>query len=106
MTTQIESIIDINALTEDEAVRLFSEMSSKFGWAGTIFTRDDVEGMLEQYDPIHDGETINKFTDEQWDDFSSSKSWHRYCPEWMTEQGWEVIQDFLNDWLRARGLLV
>ena len=87
--------INIDALTEDEAFRVFSEMRNKFGWAGTIFTRGDVEGMLEEYDPIRE------FTDEQWEDFSSSKNWHRYFYEYLTEKGWEVIQDLLNDWLRA-----
>ena len=106
MTTQIESIIDINALTEDEAFHLFSKMSSKFGWAGTIFTRDDVEGMLEQYDLIHDGETINKFTDEQWTDFTNNKDWYRYVPEWLHEEGWEIVNNVLDDWLRERNLLV
>jgi len=73
--------INIDALTEDEAFRVFSKMRTKFGWAGTIFTRGDVEGMLEQYDPIHDGETIN------------------------TEQGWDIIQGILDDWLKEKGLL-
>lgn len=93
--------INIDTLTEDEAFRVFSEMQTKFGWTGTIFTRGDVEGMLEQYDPIHDGETINEFTDEQWDDFSSNKNWYRYCPEYLTEKGWDIIQGILDDWLRA-----
>lgn len=105
MTTDLELLINLDALDEGGAFRVFSAMCGKFGWAGTVFTREDVEGMLEQYDPIHDGETINKFTDEQWTDFTNNKDWYRYVPEWTHEEGWDIIHNVLNDWLRARGLL-
>lgn len=102
MVTDIERVINIDALAEEDAFRVFSAMCDKFGWAGTVFTRDDVEGLLEQY--VEDGEIINEFTDEQWADFSSNKDWHRYVPEWMAEKGWDVIQDILDDWLKEKGL--
>ena len=105
MTTDLELLINLDALDESDAFRVFSAMSDKFGWAGTIFTRNDVESMLDTYDPEHDGKTISEFTDEQWVDFTNNKDWFRYVPEWMTEQGWDIIQDVLNDWLKARGLL-
>jgi hypothetical protein len=96
----------IDALTEDEALRVFSEMQAKFGWAGTVFTRGDVEGMLEnnEYNVTEDGEPIigRSFTDEQWIDFTNNKDWYRYVPEWMAEQGWDIVQDVLNDWLREK----
>ena len=105
MTTDIELLINMDALDEEDAMRVFTEMRYKFGWAGTIFTRNDVESMLDTYDPEHDGKTISEFTDEQWVDFTNNKDWYRYVPEWMAEQGWDIIQDVLNDWLKARGLL-
>jgi len=105
LTTDLELLINLDALDEGDAFRVFSAMCGKFGWAGTVFTREDVEGMLEQYDPIHDGETINKFTDEQWTDFTNNKDWYRYVPEWTHEEGWDIIHNVLNDWLQAKGLL-
>lgn len=105
MTTPIESIINIDALSEDDAFRVFSSLRDKFGWAGTVFCRDDVESLLEQYDPINEELVNNGLTDEQWADFSGSKNWTRYCPEWMCEKGLEIINDLLHDWLKEQELL-
>jgi hypothetical protein len=104
MVTDIERVINIDALAEEDAIRVLSAMCDKFGWAATLFTREDVEGLLEQSDPEAPPVTINEFTDEQWADFSSNKDWHRYVPEWMAEKGWDVIQDILDDWLKEKGL--
>ena len=106
MATDLERLINLDALDEEDAFRVFWAMRDKFGWAGTIFTRYDVEGMLEnnEYNVTEDGEVVfdRSFTDEQWDDFASNKDWYRYVPEWMAEKGWEIIFDVLNDWLREQ----
>ena len=85
---------------------MFWAMRDKFGWAGTVFTRDDVDGMLDsnEYNVRKDGEPIinRSFTDEQWTDFTNNKDWYRYVPEWLSEQGWEIIDNVLNDWLREK----
>lgn len=106
MTTDVERLINIGALGEEDAFRVFSAMCGKFGWAGTVFTRGDVEGMLEnnEYNVTEDGKPIihHSFTDEQWDDFRSNKDWYRYVPEWVAKQGWEIVDNVLNDWLRGK----
>jgi hypothetical protein len=106
MTTDMEILINMDSLDEEDAMRVFTEMRYKFGWARTVFTRGDVEGILEnnEYNVTEDGEPIidRSFTDEQWNDFRSNKDWYRYVPEWMTEQGWEMIDNVLNDWLREK----
>lgn len=97
---------NMDSLDEEDALRVFTEMRYKFGWAGTVFTRNDVESMLEnnEYNVTEDGEPIiqRSFTDEQWTDFTNNKDWYRYVPEWMAEQGWEIIDNVLNDWLREK----
>ena len=106
MTTDLELLINLDALDEGDAFRVFSAMCGKFGWAGTVFTRGDVEGMLEnnEYNVTEEGEPIigRSFTDEQWTDFTNNKDWYRYVPEWVAEQGWEIVDNVLNDWLREK----
>jgi hypothetical protein len=102
----MERLINIDALDEGDALRVFWAMRDKFGWAGTVFTRDDVDEMLDnnEYNVRKDGEPIinRSFTDEQWTDFTNNKDWYRYVPEWLSEQGWEIIDNVLNDWLREK----
>jgi hypothetical protein len=106
MTTDIELLINMDALDEGDALNVFWAMRDKFGWAGTVFTRDDVDEMLDnnEYNVRKDGEPIinRSFTDEQWTDFTNNKDWYRYVPEWLSEQGWEIIDNVLNDWLREK----
>lgn len=106
MTTDVERLMNIGALGEEDAFRVFSAMCGKFGWAGTVFTRNDVDEMLDnnEYNVRKDGEPIinRSFTDEQWTDFTNNKDWYRYVPEWSHEEGMNIISNVLNDWLREK----
>lgn len=106
MAADMELLINMDSLDEENAFRVFSAMCNKFGWAGTVFTRDDVEEMLRnnEYNVTEDGKPIihRSFTDEQWNDFRSNKDWYRYVPEWSHEEGMNVVSNVLNDWLREK----
>jgi hypothetical protein len=65
--------------TEEEAVSLYHRMSNAFGWAGSIFTRADVEDIA------------GKVTEEQWEAVQQTYAWRKGVPERLTETGWDQV---------------
>ena len=73
-------------MTENEAIRKFNEMRREFGWAGTIFTRRDVDDFAKR--PL---------TDDEWNLVQASYPWRKGIPDRLTERGWMEVEDALRD---------
>lgn len=87
-----QSTAFIENLTEEDCVMVFHAMRRKFDWAGTFFTHDDVATCIEDrrdadgLEPLSEGgleEAVKTVTD--------SRDWNKWLPDYMTEQGWEII---------------
>jgi hypothetical protein len=71
---------------ETEAMRLFHHLRDRFGWAGTIFTRMDVESRVER--------TI---TDDEWEAVKDTKYWTD-MPSVLCEGGaWDIVDDAIRE---------
>jgi len=79
-------------LSQSDAFMVFSMLCRKFDWSGNVFTPDDVSETI-QYRREADG--LDPLSDEQLEemtnDIINSRDWHKWLPDWMTEQGWEII---------------
>lgn len=73
-------------LTEDEALDLSITLDQKFGWAGTVVTRGDVEAILD-----------TPLTDDQWLRLRNSRDWQVAVAEAMAEAGVAVVHDITRD---------
>lgn len=80
--------IDMATITEDEAIRLYHDMATKFGWRGSFFTREDAENSYNEY---HGKE--GAMTDETWEKVLLSWYWRKGLEEIMTERGWDLVHD-------------
>ncbi len=71
--------------TETDGLNLFNTLRDMFGWAGTIFTRDDVELKAER-----------KLTDEEWERIQLTHGW-RHLADALCEQGWYSVDFALEE---------
>lgn len=80
--------IDIDTITEDEAVRLAIALERKFGWQGTFFTRGDADSSWTEYH-----EQPNVLTDEQWNKVQQSWYWRKGISQQLVETGLSIVND-------------
>lgn len=85
-------------LNEDMAMNLYQALAREFNWAGTFFSREDVR------ECINERRENNGLDDLEGDDLEEAvgsvvngRDWHRWLPEWMIEQGWEIIHTIVNE---------
>lgn len=78
--------------TEDEALEVFHALRSRFGWAGTVFTRADVESHVETALSDHDERHAALVTDALVDAVVDSHE-YRHLADRMTEVGNETLAD-------------
>lgn len=78
--------------TEDEAVRLYFEFSSRFGWKGTFFAREDAQSSWNEY---HDKE--GDLPDDIWEAVQNSWCWRKGLSEILTERGWELVHEAVSE---------
>lgn len=87
-------------LNEDMALNLYHALAREFHWAGTFFTRDDVAVNIAERREADDKEPLS---DDELDEAVStivgSRDWHRWLPDYMTEQGWEIINTVIYEQL-------
>lgn len=92
------AIYDTDKLTEDEAILLYHLLARQFGWEGAFFTREDAESSwLERH-----GQTM-PLTDEQWQKVCESWYWRKGLNELMTERGWELVHDAVQEVIDGEG---
>jgi hypothetical protein len=68
--------MNIDALTEDQAISLLIALERKFGWATIVYTRADASNWITQ---AEDG-----LTDEEWESISNSWEWRKFH-QWAAE---------------------
>jgi len=82
----------IGDLNEDMAINLYHALAREFDWAGTFFTRDDVRVCINDRRVADDLDVLEgDDLEEAVDAVTGSRDWHRWLPDWMTEQGWEIV---------------
>ena len=87
-------------LNEDMAMNLYHALAREFHWAGTFFTRDDVAVTINERRQADDKEPLSDDElDEAVDTIIGSRDWSKWLPDWMAEQGWEVINTAIHDQL-------
>ena len=84
--TNDEKKLLVDGLAPDEAMSLYHAMQEKFGWAGTVFQREDVDSAAGR-----------DLTDEEWEKVQDSYEWCKGVPERTTERGWDVIYSLVDE---------
>jgi len=99
MSDEFDAVALVTGMTEEQALSLFWAMKNRFGWAGTVFTRSDAEQewQNEQFDPATELTSDNPMPDDVWEAVQDSWYWHRGLPELMTERGWELVSQAVQE---------
>ena len=89
MSTLNEAVshaLDASDNPESDAIALFHYLMSRFGWTGTVMTREDVESIAER-----------GLTDEEWEAVLSTKEWRDAASMW-NEVGvtWDSVYSALD----------
>ncbi len=79
---------DTQEVTEDQAFTILHQLSLRFGWVGTMFTREDADAAMG---------TEDELTDEMWHDLQMTWEWRKGLQEIITERGFEIISDAVSD---------
>lgn len=87
--------IDIETITEDEALDLHYRLARRFGWAGTNFSREDAEARWEEK---HEGVP---FTDEVWEAIRTNYYWRKAVEEVACAEGWLAIDEAIYEVSKA-----
>lgn len=87
--------IDIDSITEEEAIKAFYDFSKKFGWAGTFFTREDASSTWEIFQD--ELAPIGSMPDDVWDKVTSTYYWRKSIPERLTEWGWDIVREAVEE---------
>lgn len=78
----------VEQVTEAEALELHYQFARKFGWAGTLYVREDASNAW------HDDDLA--LTDTQWEAVKASKSWSRF-EEYLSEESYDLVRDAISD---------
>ena len=85
MITQLET------MEEHEAIELYHQMSSKFGWVGCIFTVADIRMKLAE-DGL-EGDELEKMVEKvQW-----TRWWRKTMDNAMVEAGYETLDEAIYE---------
>lgn len=80
-----------STMQEHDAIELFHQMSSKFGWVGCIFTVADIRMCLA--DDFFEGVEIEKMVEKvQW-----TRSWRKVMEEAMNEAGADCLLEAIRE---------
>ena len=93
--------MDITTLTEDEAMTLLVKIHQHFGWAGTTFTRGDVEQEWQEQMALTPGEEVDEMPDEAWVAIQQSWYWRKGMSEILTERGWDLVHNAVDEYLNG-----
>jgi len=80
------------ALTPYQAITMLNYLRDAQQWAGTMFTRFDVEVAVEDREDIPEDAR-----EEIIDEAVQCRGWNRAMGDWLTEQGWEMVTTIIND---------
>ena len=88
MITQIET------MEEHDAIELYYQMSSKFGWVGCIFTVADIRMQLAE-DGL-EGDELEKMVEQT----QQTRSWRKVMADAMNREGYEVLAEAIQEGTR------
>jgi hypothetical protein len=80
--------MDIKTLTENQALDLFTEMKSLFGWKGSIFTQADLTDIVSQWNDENETQLTNT-------DITNSQHWQRHFEDELNNDGIASLQEAL-----------
>lgn len=78
-------------LTEEQALDLMWSFARKFGWKGTMFTRNDVRQAI--IDQCGESETLNNKVRS----VMETRIWAKYLEEAIAREGMECLYEAIND---------
>ena len=85
-------------MDETQASHILHAMKREFGWAGTVFSEDDIRESIADRREADDKEP---YTDERMDEavaaVMDSGAWQKHMDEWMCQEGWEVLGTIIWD---------
>lgn len=85
----------VMSIPETEAMDWLHALRRRFGWAGTMFTDEDIRTRWDEMNQdaitgeFRDGHT--PLTDEQVDSIMSTYYWSKGLQDSLTENGWVVL---------------
>ena len=84
----------IQDLTQDHALSVLHAIRDRFGWAGTMFTRDDIEHHIINAREADDLPDLTDTELAEWvDAIQNSWEWRKGIMEYLAETGWEMISN-------------
>lgn len=85
-------------MDETQAFHFLHAMRREFGWAGTMFTEDDVRETIANR---RDADDKEPYTPEEMDEavatVMNSGGWVKFMEEWMSQEGFEVLNNIIFD---------
>jgi len=78
-------------LDEARAFDILRQLKDRFGWAGTMFCREDISIRAREAAPEASDDRI----DDLCDNVMESDEW-KHMAEWINSTGWEQIDDTLR----------
>ena len=89
-------------LNEDMAIMLYHALAREFHWAGTFFTPEDVAATINERRIADDKEPLDSDElEEAVNAVVNSSDWDKWLPDWMTQQGFEIIGTAIFDLLES-----
>lgn len=79
-------------LTEQEALELHYEFARKFGWAGTLYVREDAEYVWN----ADNGDDYEPISDAQWEAVKTTQTWLR-LGEYISTDGLELVRESVRE---------
>lgn len=92
----------LDDMTEGQALDVFYQLSRKWGWAGTVFIRNDVETewQNQQYDPETGLTSGEPLPDDVWDAVQDTWEWRKAMTARMCEVGSDMVRTAVEDVVR------
>lgn len=84
--------MNIEEITENEALDLLTAFKEKFNWRGSLFIIEDIENALEAHN--EDLEEDEQITVE---DVIATRAWNRHMNDFLTEEGFRVLEEACHD---------
>lgn len=82
----VSKALDQSQQPEQDALSLLHYLIDRFGWAGTVMMRADVESIADR-----------ELTDDEWEEVRSTKSWRDMGSTWLELGGWEPVRVALEE---------
>jgi len=89
-------MVNLESMTESEALDLFYKMERRFGWAGVLYTRRDVADVWDTLYGSGGDDDDPSISDEMWDAVRRQYGW-RKMGDYLSAEGHDGLVDAIND---------